>query len=193
MFSPVTRLFQLLGIPRMRGRGSLVLAFLLDSLGTGLYQPFSLLYFQKIAHLALPSIGAVLTITTILTLPMNPITGSLVDRFGARRLVVVSQLLQAIGFLGYLTVRDIPLLFIMALLVTSGSRVFYASATALIAEVAGEGEQGSWYGFVGATQNVGLIVGGLLAGLIVTFGGSNGYRALILANACSFLLMALML
>jgi MFS family permease len=46
---------------------------------------------------------------------------------------------------------------------------------------------------VGATQNIGLIMGGLLAGLIVTFGGSNGYRALILANVCSFLLMALAL
>ncbi|HZR42979.1 MAG TPA: MFS transporter, partial [Ktedonobacteraceae bacterium] len=120
----------------MRGRGPLVLAFLIDSLGTGLYQPFSLLYFQKIAHLDLPSIGGVLTIATILTLPMNLITGSLVDRFGARRLVVVSQILQAIGFLGYLIVRDIPSLFATAFFVTTGNRVFYAAATTLIAEVA---------------------------------------------------------
>ena len=193
MFPPVSRLFQLLGIPRMRGREFFVLAFFLDSLGTGLYQPFSLLYFQKIAQLALSSIGGVLTITTILTLPMNPITGSLVDRFGARRLVVASQLLQAIGFLGYLIVRDIPLLFATMLFVTAGNRVFYAAATALIAEIAGEGEQDRWYGFVGATRNVGLIVGSLLAGLTVTFGGSHGYQALILANVCSFLLMALVL
>lgn len=134
-----------------------------------------------------------LTIATILTLPMNPITGSLVDRFGARRLVVVSQILQAIGFLGYLIVRNIPLLFGTALLVTAGNRVFYAAATTLIAEVAGFDERDRWFGFVGATKNVGLIVGGLLAGLIVTFGGSNGYRVLILANMCSFLLMALAL
>ncbi len=177
----------------MRGRESLVFAFLIDSLGTGLYQPFSLLYFQKIAQLGLPSIGEVLTIATILTLPMNPITGSLVDRFGAKRLVVVSQLLQAIGFLGYLIVRDIPLLFATAFLVTAGNRVFYAAATTLITEVAGLDEQDRWYGFVGAAQNVGLIVGGLLASLIVAFGGSDGYRALILANVCSFLLMALAL
>ena len=177
----------------MRGRKSLVLAFFIDSLGTGLYQPFSLLYFQKIARLNLPSIGGVLTIATILTLPMNPITGSLVDRFGARRLVVVSQLLQALGFLGYLIVRDISLLFVTAFLVTAGNRVFYAAATALIAEVAGLDEQDRWFGFVGATQNVGLIVGSLLAGLIVTFDGSNGYQVLILANGCSFLLMALTL
>jgi MFS family permease len=177
----------------MRGHEPFVLAFLIDSLGTGLYQPFSLLYFQKIAQLDLPSTGGVLTIVTILTLPVNPITGSLVDRFGAKRFVVLSQILQAIGFLGYLIVRDIPMLFATAFLVTTGNRVFYAAATTLIAEIAGKGEQDRWYGFVGVTQNVGLIVGGLLAGLIVTFGGSNGYRALILANVCSFLLMALAL
>jgi MFS family permease len=191
--SRIARLFHFFGIPRMRGREPLVLAFLVDALGTGLYQPFSLLYFQKIAQLGLPSIGAVLTLATFLTLPVNPITGSLVDRFGARRLVVVSQMLQALGFLGYLAVRGIPLLFATALLVTTGNRVFYSAATTLVAEVAGQGEQHRWYSFVGATQNVGLLVGGGLSGLIVAFGGPTGYRALILANGCSFLLMALAL
>ncbi|HTK07119.1 MAG TPA: MFS transporter [Ktedonobacteraceae bacterium] len=177
----------------MRGREVLVLAFLIDALGTGLYQPFSLLYFQKIAQLDLPAIGVAFTIATMLTLPMNPLTGSLVDRFGARPLVIVSQLLQATGFLGYLFVRTIPLLFATAFLVTAGNRIFYASATTLIAEVAGYDERDRWFGFVGTIQNVGLIVGGLLAGLIVTFGSFNGYRVLILADVCSFLLMALAL
>src|SRR5215831_10406419 len=188
-----SRLLHLLGIPRIRGRKALVLAFLIDALGTGLYQPFSLLYFQKIAHLDLPAIGVALTVATVLTLPVNPITGSLVDRFGARRLVVVSQLLQAIGFLGYLFVRTTPLLFATASLVTAGNRIFYAAGTTLIAEVAGHDERGRWFGFVGTTQNIGLLVGGVLSGLMVTFGGSYGYRALILANVCSFLLMALAL
>ena len=46
-----------LGFPKIRGHEALVLAFLLDALGTGLYLPFSLLYFQRIAGLALPAIG----------------------------------------------------------------------------------------------------------------------------------------
>jgi len=170
-----------------------VVAFLLDALGTGLYLPFSLLYFQKIAGLALPAIGVTLTIATVLTLPMNPITGTLVDRFGGKPLVVASQLLQAIGFLGYLFVHSIPLLFCMAFLVTAGNRVFYAACTALIAEVADLDELDRWYGFIGATQSVGLTVGGLLAGFVVALGGASGYQALILANVFSFLLTAISL
>jgi hypothetical protein len=62
-------LTQQLGLPKMRGHEALVIAFLIDALGTGLYLPFSLLYFQTIAGLALPAIGATLTVATVLTLP----------------------------------------------------------------------------------------------------------------------------
>ena len=186
-------LAQRLGFPKIRGHEALVVAFLLDALGTGFYLPFSLLYFQKIAGLALPAIGVTLTIATVLTLPMNPITGTLVDRFGGKPLVVASQLLQAIGFLGYLTVHSIPLLFGTAFLMTAGNRVFYAACTALIAEVADLDERDRWYGFIGATQSVGLTAGGLLAGFVVALGGASGYQALILANVFSFLLTAISL
>jgi len=186
-------LIQQTGLPRIRGREALILAFLIDSLGTGLYLPFSLLYFQKIAGLSLPTVGATLTIATILTLPMTPITGYLVDRWGTKRLVIVSQLLQAVGILGYLFVHDIPLLFGASFLLTASSRIFYASATALLAEVASSDERDRWFGFMGATRSLGQMAGGLLAGFIVALGGDNGYRAIILANTLSYLLMVLFL
>jgi MFS family permease len=186
-------LAQQLGLPKMRGHKALVVALLIDALGTGLYLPFSLLYFQKIAGLALPAIGAALTIATVLTLPMILITGTLVDRFGGQRLVVASQLLQAMGFLGYLVVHSVAMLLFMAVLVTAGIRIFYVAFTALIAEVAGPDERDRWYGFVGATQWLGQATGGLLAGFIVAWGGASGYRALILANMLSFLLAAMTL
>jgi len=182
-----------LGLPRVRGESGFVVALLIDALGTGLYLPFSLLYFQAVAHLPLPAIGVALTIATVATLPMTPLTGALVDRWGARRLVIASQLLQALGFVGYLVVQSIPVLVATALLVTAGSRAFYAASTALIAQVAGPSERDRWYGFVGATQSLGLAAGGLLAGVVVAAPGAVGYRALILADTLSFLLAAFLL
>jgi MFS family permease len=186
-------LTQRLGLPKMQGHNALVLAFLIDALGTGLYLPFSLLYFQKIAGLALPAIGVTHTAATLLTLTVIPITGTLVDRFGGQHLVVASQLLQALGFLGYLIVHSIPMLLGMAFLVTAGSRIFYTAYTALIAEVSDSSERDRWYGLVGATQWMGQAAGGLLAGFIVAWGGDTGYRVLILANVLSFLLAAITL
>jgi len=185
-----------LGLPRVQGHAAFVVAFLVDALGTGLYLPFSLLYFQRVAGLPLPAIGVALTGATLATLPLTPLTGALVDRFGGRRLVIASQFLQAAGFLGYLVVRSVPVLLVTALLVTAGGRVFYAASTALIAEVASPNERDRWYGFVGATQNVGLGVGGLLAGAVVAINGATGalgYHLLILANVLSFFLTAALL
>ncbi len=182
-----------LGLPNVQGHRGLVIAFLIDALGTGFYAPFSLLYFRKVAGLPLAAIGVALTIATVLTLPMTPITGALSDRLSARHLVIASQFLQAAGFFGYLFVHSIPVLLLTALLVTGGSRVFYAASAVLIAEVAAPNERDRWYGFIGATQNMGLGAGGVLAGLIVALNGIGGYRVLILANTLSFLLSAALL
>ena len=179
-----------LGLPNVQGHRGLVIAFLIDALGTGFYAPFSLLYFRKVAGLPLAATGVALTIATVLTLPMTPITGTLSDRLSARRLAIASQFLQAAGFFGYLFVHSIPVLLLTALLVTGGSRVFYAASAVLIAEVAAPNERDRWYGFIGATQNMGLGAGGVLAGLIVALNGIGGYRVLILANTLSFLLSA---
>ena len=51
-----------------------------------------------------------------ITLPLVPVTGMLVDRFGTKRIVLLAQFLQRAGFFGYLVVRNVPMLLGMALL-----------------------------------------------------------------------------
>jgi len=89
-----------LGLLRLCGTGGFLVALLVDALGTEIFTPISMLYVHVVARLPLPAIGVVLTIAMVLTLPLTPLTGALVDRFGARRLVIASHLLQAMGFLG---------------------------------------------------------------------------------------------
>src|SRR5712692_5249117 len=107
-----------LGLPHTRGAGSFIVAMFIDALGSGLFVPFSLLYFHTVAGLSLPVVGTVLTVATILSLPMTLITGILVDRVGTRRVLIISELFLASGFLGYLVVRTVPALFAAALLAT---------------------------------------------------------------------------
>lgn len=79
-----------LSLPRACGACGFIVALLIDALGTGLFLPFSLLYFKAAAGLSLPAMGLALTIATFLTLPMTSITGALVDSLGARRIVCAS-------------------------------------------------------------------------------------------------------
>lgn len=106
-----------LGFPEARGTHGFITVLIIDAFGSGLFIPFSILYFQVTAGFPLPVIGLTLTIATVCTLPVTLVTGSLIDRFGARRVTATSQIIQAVGLLGYLLVHTVPVLFLMALLV----------------------------------------------------------------------------
>src|SRR5690348_9305645 len=125
-----------LGLPRIRGSEGFLIAVFIDALGTGLFLPFSLLYFHVAAGLPLITVGFAASLATVFTLPIAPLTGSLVDRFGARYVVIASQLLQCAGFLGFLVVNSAPSMIAFALLTQVGQRMFWSSYFTLVAEIA---------------------------------------------------------
>ncbi len=154
-FDPVEKrvhLFaQRLGLPHIRGAGSFVVATLLDILGTGLFLPFSLLYFHLVIGLPLSTVGLALSLATIITVPMVPFSGILVDRFGAKWVVVASQFLQGAGIFGYLIVNGAAMLVGMALLVAAGQSLFWSAHFTLVAQIATPNERDRWYGLAAAT------------------------------------------
>jgi MFS family permease len=182
-----------LGLPRIRGSEGFLIAIFIDALGSGLFLPFSLLYFHEAAGLPLVMVGFALSIATIFTLPIAPFTGWLVDRFGSRYVVIVSQLLQSAGFLGYLVVNSAATLIAFALLAGIGQRMFWSAYFTLVADIAEPSERDRWYGLAGAAQNIGLALGGPLAGLLVADAGLLGYRIVVIINCVSFLFAAALL
>ena len=135
-----------LGLPRLGGSLPVLVVLLVDALGTGLFAPFSLLYFHVVLGLPLPAVGLALSVATAATLPVAPLTGSLVDRFGARRVVILAQLSQGAGFIAYLFVGSVSALVPAALLVAVGQRVFWSALFTLLAEISVPGERDRWYG-----------------------------------------------
>src|SRR6266516_1239654 len=129
-----------------------------DTLGTGLYLPFTLLYFLATTSLPVTRIGLAMAIATGASLPLGPVWGACADRWSPRTVIVISNLLRVVGFTGYLAVRSFP-----ALVVQVGSRACYSSYTPLIAQVAPRGQRERWFGCLSATRNTGFALGGVLA------------------------------
>lgn len=179
-------MWERLGLPRLRGSMSVVFVLLIDSLGSGLFAPLSLLYFHVVAGLPLATVGLALSGTAAVGVALSPLVGPLVDRFGARRVVAGAQLLQGVGFLVYLGVGSVAALIPAALLVTIGLRAFWSSLFTFLADLAPATEQDRWYGLAGAAQNAGFGLGGLLGGLLIASGGTTGYRLVVGINAASF-------
>ncbi|MFJ1759084.1 MFS transporter [Amycolatopsis sp. NPDC088138] len=181
---------ELLGLPRTRGRLPLVAAQGVDALGTGLFLPFAVVYFHVAKNLPLTAVGGALSAAALLALPAGPLAGPLVDRLGARRVVVVANLLRVLTFAGYVFAGSLWQLVVLAALTFWGEGLFWPASGALVAQVADEGQRARWYAMDRALRNVGIGVGGLVGGVLVAWGGTGGYTGIVLLNAATFLVAA---
>lgn len=182
------------------GRGSrrkwpLLAAVAVDSVGTGLYLPLSLLYFLKVTGLDLATIGALVSTASVLTLPMPTVVGRLADRLGPRSAVAAGQALQGAGFLLYLTVSGTYSLVAAVLVTSAGLRVYWSSVFTLIADHAdADGDtdaKDQWFARTGMIREAGAGCGALLAGALLAADSARVYDGLILGSAVAFLAAAL--
>ncbi|WP_328914470.1 MULTISPECIES: MFS transporter [unclassified Streptomyces] len=193
---PATRrstLRERLGLPRTRGAGPLLTAALVDSLGTGLFLPYALLYFLDTTRVPLPTIGLALSGAAALALPCSALFGPLVDRFGARSSVVLANVAQAAGFIGYLGAGCAGQIVAYGFLVNAGQNLFWTANGVMVALVAEPEDRVRWFSLLRVVRNLGTGVGALLATSVVAGAGSVGGRAVVAVNAGSFLLAAAVL
>ena len=174
----------------IRSQPGLFGAFLIDAVGTGMFIPFSLLYFLATTSLPLTTIGLGLSVAALVRIPATVAAGPLSDRFGPRAAIAGSQLLQAAGFAGYLFVHGFLELVAAAVLVQIGNSVFWVAYAPLIFAVAAEGEREHWFALGTALRTAGWAIGGVIAGATVAAGGRDGYIAVAVANGASFILAA---
>jgi MFS family permease len=172
---------------------ALVAVIVIDMLGSGLYLPVSLLYFTKVAGIPLATTGLSLSAAQLLTLPLPLLIGRLVDRFGSRAVVLWALLLQAGGFAGFLLVGDALALFIAAGLAAVGQRAYWSSIFTLIADLASSADRDHAYAKSSAAQNAGIGVGALVAAGLLAVGEESVFVLVIVLNALTFALSALVL
>ena len=87
------------GLPHLLpGQHWYVGASLINALGSGLYYPFAVLYGHQVVGLSFPLVGLGLSVATGVSLATVPLQGSLVDRFGARTLLIAAHLVRAVEF-----------------------------------------------------------------------------------------------
>ncbi len=179
-----------LGLPDLHGRHGLVAAILIDNVGTGLFLPFAVIYATLVAHISLSVTGLLLSLATVVALPVAPIVGIFADRFGAQRFVVAGNVLQGVGFAGYPLITHPWHLFLCALSVAIGNQMYWATNGAFLAQVAQAAERDRWFALQGACRSAGLGGGAALAGGAVAVLGVSGYSWLAVLNAVSFVAAA---
>lgn len=182
-----------LGLPNVRGRVPLLVGLAIDSFGGGCAGPLLLLFFVRVADMPLGTAGLLLTIATMFSIAAPAVVGLVIDRVGPRNLVVGAQFAQGLAFTGFFFGRSLWLLFLCALVTTTGQRVFWSSIFSLLSDIADPGDRDRWFGLGGMMQAGGFGLGALAAGALLTFEGDAPFLIAMALNAATFFLAGVLL
>ncbi|MGZ6678182.1 MAG: MFS transporter, partial [Nocardioides sp.] len=180
------RLLDRLGFPSVGEHRRFVVAIGVDAVGSGVFMPVCMLYFLVTTDLSLVQVGSAISLAALVSLPAGPLLGGLVDRSGAKRVLLAGNVLQGVGYAAYLVTGSFWAVTLWTVVITLGRTAFWGSYGAIVAAISVPGERERWFGFLGALRNVGFALGGLLSGLAITVGTPAAFGAVVLANAVSY-------
>jgi MFS transporter, DHA1 family, tetracycline resistance protein len=156
---------------KIRNNKSLFTIFLIvfiDLFGFGIILP--LLPFIGEKYGANPfQIGLLAATYSLFQLISTPILGRLSDRFGRKKLLIISQIGSMFGYILLGLANALPLIFISRLIdgITGGN---ISIAQAYIADVTTKENRAKGMGLIGAAFGLGFIIGPAVGGLLSHFG-----------------------
>ncbi|MFB6517127.1 MFS transporter [Streptomyces sp. NPDC056401] len=167
----------------------MLLAQLLDRAGTGMWAASSVLYFTFVLGLDAGRIGLMLGAAAVAGIAGSPLAGHLAGRFPVRSLLIGCHLLRLATLGALLVVTRFDVLLPLVAVTYLGDRAAKALEMLFATRVAGE-RRGTYQALSRSTANAGYAVGAGIAAAGLALGTPEAYRALILANAVSFLAAA---
>src|SRR5581483_10483431 len=158
-----------------------------NAFGNGVVFPFLLIYLHNVRGISLGTAGVILAATSIAGLVAGPAAGSLVDRLGPRRVLVLSMVVSAAGFGGFALVHSIGAAFAAAVLAGLGNGSFWPSHATMVAALTERESRHNAYAMQRVLNNLGIGVGGVVGGLIATTAHPRTYELLFAIDAATFL------
>jgi MFS family permease len=171
----------------------ILLGTLLSAIGRGLTLPFLFIYLTDVRGLTDTRAGLVIGWFGAVTLALSPVGGTLIDRFGARRVVLPCLAISAVGTGSLALVDSTATAFAVATLIAVGGSALWSGQTTILASLTDDGERQRVFGLQFALLNLGIGVGGLISGAIVDTARPVTFQAIYLLDALSYLMPGLIL
>jgi MFS family permease len=149
--------------------------------------PFGFIYLHEVRGFTIETAGSLLAVPAIVGMAVVGPAGALIDRLGARRIILAGMTAQMLGNV-MLAFSFTPLMAALALgLLGAAGGVFWPGFNAMIGAVVPSGIRQRYFGINFTLVNLGIGIGGLLAGSIVDVHRPGRFVAIYLGNALSFL------
>ncbi|MEU2712412.1 MFS transporter [Streptomyces sp. NPDC007205] len=175
--------------PGGRDARIMLLAQCVDRTGTGVWAAASVLYFTFVSGLDAGRLGLLLGVGAVAGIAGSPLAGRAAERLPVRHLLIGCHLLRLGTMVLLLVADDLATLLPVVALTSLGERAAKTLEMLFATRAAGE-RRATYQALFRSVANAGYAVGAGIAALGLGVGTPNAYRALILANALSYLLAA---
>jgi MFS family permease len=175
-------------IPSLPRRAWIILGGdMLSAVGSGMTMPFFVVYLHRVRGVSLLAAGLALAMVAVASVAGNVIGGSLADRFGARRALMVGLGVAAAGATWFAFVHSVPSAFGAAAVIGLGASIAWPAADALLASVVDESQRSGVFAVRHGTMNAGFGIGAVIAATIVDVATPRSFELLYIVDAATFL------
>lgn len=158
----------------------------LNALGNGLTLALLIVYLTQVRDLSIALATALLAWQAVLALLVSPISGTLVDRFGPRHVLLVAVLIEAAGIYSYAHVDSAVSAFLAMSVVAIGGGGIWGPSAALTARVVAQPDRATAFGFGFMLNNLGLGLGGLISTTIVNTADPSTFERLYTLTSLAY-------
>jgi len=177
-----------------RGAGrTLALVTFIDSIGTGLFLAGAAIFFVRSIGLTAAQVGLGLSVGGAVGFATTVPIGVLGDRLGPRRLLVLVQLWRAACLVALVFVSGVVWFTAVVALMAIAETATPSLTQAVVASAVGGESRVRNMAILRSTRNVGFSVGALMAVPLIAAGSAVSFSAIMLGDALSFVVAALIL
>jgi len=168
--------------------GKLLLStVIIDFIGNGLVMPFSVVYLHEVRQFELQHVGFLLAIPAVVGMLVVGPAGVVIDRIGARAVVVTAISLQIVAnVLMALSTTELRAAAACVLLGFSGG-VIWPAVNTLVATIIPSHIRQRYFGLNFTLLNLGIGIGGALGGLFVDVHRPETFVAIFLVDGATYL------
>jgi MFS family permease len=166
----------------------MLLGILFSAIGNGLVLPYMFLFVHNILGFSTLTAGVLLSYGALSALVVSPIWGSLVDRYGARPVLMFSLVVSAISYASLSLVNTLFQLFFVFTFCCIGQSGMWPAQGAINTFLTPEHLRERIYGAQFAVLNLGIGIGGLLSSTWVKLDNARTFEILFIGDGISYLL-----
>ncbi len=164
----------------------LELGALVNAFGNGVVLPFLLIYLHNVRGIPFGLAGSAAAVQSAAALASGFLGGTLSDRVGPKRVLLGALMVMTVAFALMPLIRTAWQAFAIYTLWGIGSGAFWPSQSALLAALTPAVRRAPAYALQRLAMNVGVAIGGVVAGLIASVGHPETFTVLFAIDCVTF-------